>query len=123
MSIMYNQYRKNIFKRDLDLSLEEIKERCIEGTIDSVIFGGNYLEDPRSQKNYVESVKLVTKVVENVLGFEPLVMTGPKDNIEKDNVFYNNDNRQLYIIRDNSDGDFSVKSFYPSEINEQYKKW
>lgn len=117
-----NQYRKNIFRRDLNLALTEIKERSIEGTIDAVIFGGNYLEDPISQNNYVKSVKLVTKVVEKVLGFEPLIVTGPKDNIQKDDVYYNN--RFLYIMKDNiGDGNVSVESYYPSNIEEQRRKW
>lgn len=124
VDFLKNQYRKNIFRRDLNLTLLEIKERSFERTIDAVIFGGNYLEDLRSQNNYVKSVKLLTIEAKKVLEFKPLIMTGPKDNIEKDDVFYNNDNRLLNIMRDLvGDGDASTESYYPGDIEEQRKKW
>lgn len=103
--------------------LNEIKERSVEGTIDAVIFGGMYIKDwVRIQKDYLESVKLLTTEIKNILGFEPLVITGPKTVLGNDDVFYDNEHRRLYIIRPEV-GDESTKSYWPSDIDKQKKKW
>ncbi|MBU3978748.1 hypothetical protein KJ980_07225 [Patescibacteria group bacterium] len=123
---LINQDNKNTFKHGLDLALEEAKKRCFEGTIDIVIFGGNYLkENALSQNNYINSVNLLNEEVKKVLGFEPFVITGPKTNDDKgykDDVFYDNSNQRFYIMRGQV-GDASAESYFPSKIEEQKKRW
>lgn len=111
------------FKNDLGKQLRELKERCIDRTIDAVIVGGNYFEArPNFKKAYLESIGLISKEVKNILGFEPVVMTGPKTVSGRDDVFYDNDHRRLYIMRPEVAKE-STKSYLPSDIKNQRRKW
>lgn len=113
------------FSNDLGQRLKELKERCEDGTIDAVVVGGNLSK----KENYSNSIKLLSKEVTEVLGFEPVIMTGPKaapkitENIDfKENIFYDNRHRRLYIIRPKVSEE-STQSFVRSRIEEQQEKW
>ncbi|MBI4118210.1 MAG: hypothetical protein HY455_01575 [Parcubacteria group bacterium] len=116
------------FKRDLKERLEEFKRRCKEGTIDAVIVGGNYFidkfpeHDHEYRAKYLQSINLLKGEVSQVFGFEPVVMTGPKIVSGKDNIFYDNERRRLYVVRPEV-GDASTESFAPGTVKEQEKKW
>lgn len=116
---------KNVFMKDLKDQLEELKKRSKEGTIDAVIVGGNYLDpDARYnyQRDYLASIKLLSEETRQILGFEPVVMTGPKIVSGGDNIFYANGSRRLYIIRPEV-GDRSSESFIHSDISAQERRW
>ena len=119
------------FMSDLRQRLKEIKERSADGTIDARIVGGNYFTDKRDwsgdktnkfTKHYLESIKLLAEETSGALGFEPIVVMGPKTKSGQDDVFYDNENRRLYIVRAVADAAISG-SFVPKEIKEEEKKW
>lgn len=135
----YFLYKKDSskFVKDLREQIEKLKKRCLDGTIDAVIVGGNYFKNDKQfqegylnsirkqfQEDYLNSIKLLSQETENILGFEPVVMTGPKTNPGggRDNVFYDNDHRRLYIVRPKV-ADESTKSYLPSDIDKQEEKW
>lgn len=79
-------------------------------------------------KNYLESIKLLSETAKKEIGFEPLVITGPKTEAKiYDHIFYDNNHRRLYLIRDkvkDKEADFNtIQSFLPSEIEERKKNW
>ncbi|MFC1756688.1 hypothetical protein ACFLZC_00805 [Patescibacteria group bacterium] len=118
---------KKQFAADLRERTEELKKRCEDGTIDARIIGGNYFgedrwEYDRYQEDYLKSIKLLSSESSDILGFEPAIVVGPKTVSGKDDVFYDNENRRLYIIRPVV-GDASSESFLPQNIEEQEKKW
>ncbi|OGN03132.1 MAG: hypothetical protein A2655_00815 [Candidatus Yanofskybacteria bacterium RIFCSPHIGHO2_01_FULL_43_42] len=117
---------QNHFSNELREQLRVLKDKSVEGTIDAAIVGGNYFEDSSHyQRSYLDSVQFLSKAVQDVLGFEPVVMTGPKTEdmgSGRDDVFYDNNNRRLYISRP-SVGDDTTKSYLPSDIDDQRKKW
>ncbi len=118
-----DNYNKNTFKGDLASSLNEINERSIDWTVDAVIFGGYYLDYSTGiQKNYIKLVKLLKKEVQKNLGFEPLVIKGPKNCTGEDNVYYKTNKRELRIVTYHTSG-ASAENFYPRDIEEQRKKW
>ncbi|MFA6006773.1 MAG: hypothetical protein WC764_03555 [Candidatus Paceibacterota bacterium] len=96
---------KNKFIADLSNSLTEIKERCEPGTIDAVIFSGSYLPgiSPHTgnsyQKVHDESTALITNVVKEGLGFKPSIMVEPKASHGRDDAYYENATRRLFMIR------------------------
>ena len=115
---------EKLFNRDLREQLEELKKRCGDGTIDAVIVGGNYFENlSESQTQYLKSIRLLSEEVQGVLGFEPVVMTGPKNRRSgQDDVFYDNEQRRLYIMRP-AVGEEFTKSYLPSDVKNQEKRW
>ncbi len=113
---------KNKFIRDLEHQLREFKERSVEGTIDAVIVGGNYFRRGDYRMDYLGSIELLSEEVSKFLGFKPLVMTGPKTAHGSDNIFFDNENKRLYIVRPEV-GDETTESYMPNEIDKQKKKW
>jgi len=120
-------FNKNKFTKDLREQLLELKQKSVNGTIDAIIFGGNYFKEKdysEFRENYFNSIKLLLKEIKGILGFEPVVIVGPKtkEGGKEDDVFYDNDNRLLYMIRPNV-GDATTESFLPSDMEKQKKKW
>lgn len=128
---------RQAFNVDLNHRLKEMKDRCFSGTIDAVIVGGNYLYRHDNQNDvplpdaknterieYLSSIKTISKKVKDVLGFEPIVVNGPKidsseepyTNMESDSVYYDNANRRLYAVRPKVNSD--IDSFTASTMAE-----
>ncbi len=120
---LFNEKNKNKFINDLRQRFEELQKRSAGRTIDAIIVGGNYLNYPEhSKKEYIESIRLLSEEVTKSLGFEPLVIVGPKTTGGGDDVFYDNEHRRLYIMR-REVGKSTTESFHPSELDSQMKKW
>ncbi len=131
---------KDKFTNDLKKRFAEIRDRCQPGTIDAVIFGGAYFDHPafkNLKENYVNSIKVLSKVIEGDLGFEPVVINGPKIGAGWDNCIYDNGNRRLYMVRPevrhtiaNTEPpvkfkaiNFKAKDFVASEIDKNKDDW
>lgn len=115
------------FTADLEKRLEEMKKRCIPGTIDAVIVGGRYIHDGGDEsdavvvEDYPASLEFLGQEVKKVLGFEPVVINGPKTVPEKvDSVYYNTENNRLYLIRPKV---ANAKNFVPSDTNKHQNEW
>ena len=113
---------KNRFVHDLEQQLREFKERSDEGTIDAVIVGGNYFKSGDYRIDYLSSIELLSDEISKVLGFKPLVMTGPKTAHGSDSIFFENENKRLYIVRPEV-GDKTTESYMTNELDKQKKKW
>lgn len=112
------------FNLDIKTHLQEMKERCVPGTIDAVIVGGEVKDIISPQIEYEDAVKKVGQIVQDVLGFEPVVINGPKTFGGADEVYYANDKRRLYFIRENPDNiNFGSPDFVPSEIDKHKDRW
>ncbi len=117
-----------MFFNDLKIKLEELKEKSVEGTIDAAIAGGTfYSGDKRSQKEYMESVRLLSDEISKILGFPPVVIVGPKvveiSNVPvQDEIFYSNKFRRLYVVRPEKE-DVAQRSFLAKDIKEEARKW
>ncbi|HEV7701855.1 MAG TPA: hypothetical protein VGO63_00190 [Candidatus Paceibacterota bacterium] len=114
--------RGNRGKFDLDFreAIREIKSKAKEGSIDALIFGGQ-----EGDEDYIESIKLLGKILEEELNFEPMVVTGPNmrsnehDGGGPTKVYLDTQNRRLYIVRPTQTSEDN-KAFLPSEI--KYKE-
>jgi len=121
------------FTNDLTNSLEELKGRCVKGTIDVVISGGLY---PRKHPGakwswkeaeifrglYKSSVSLLSEIVMEVFGFEPAVISGPKKVERSDSVLCVNKTRRMFIARPQV-GNATTESFLPINLEIQEEKW
>ncbi len=110
------------FTKDLQERLNELKDRSIEGSIDAIIIGGNYFDQDNHKMNYKRSISELADTVYKVLGFEPIVIMGPKVKDGADNVFYDNKNRRAYICRPEV-GLNSTSPFAPKDIEQKKKDW
>lgn len=93
--------QKDDFVSMLNEQLSEMKKRCIPGTIDAVIVGGNYPPDrPKEQQVYLNSISFISYQVKQVLGFEPIIINGPKESeLRTDDIYYENEHRRLTFRR------------------------
>ena len=121
------------FVSDIRKRLKEMNERCVSGTIDAVIFGGNYLDSDEwekklrvkglaFEKNYKDSIQLLSEEISGTLGFQPTVIAGPKTVGGGDDVIYDNENRRLYVRRPEI-GETSSESFSPEKMEEREERW
>jgi hypothetical protein len=112
--------KKDDFIKDLRKRLLEIKERSKPGTIDVRIIGGDYSVDPVKdyRKEYLESIKLLSSEIKEILKFEPLIVNGPKKSLEMydwDDIYYDTEHRRLYVVRPKVNQ--KTPDFRPSEIH------
>lgn len=126
---------RRAFKHDLSEQLTRLKELSEEKTIDVVIYGGNYFTDNYNfggysaaefVKDYKESIKLLSDVVKKRFGFRPVVITGPNKAGGGQNVFFDTENRRLYVVRPRSEKNSETNKSYHAtknvlKLNE--KKW
>lgn len=135
------------FKKDIEKDIDDLVSRCIPGSIDIVVFGGNkedvsekipdenfrmgidniedFLQGPFD--TYVKSVKYLNYIIKQKIGFSPIVMSGPNDNFETDNhsvsVYFDNKNRRLYMIKPKQENSDKNEAFEASNVEEQIKKF
>ena len=143
---------RNSFLSHLRDGLLDLKEKCVPETVDAVIIGGNYpskeyddtekrtayqekhtgtvkilsykdetLRD-KSRLAYLDSVKLLSKEISDVFGFEPVIITGPKGTEGSDCVFYENDSRHLTLVRPEV-GNATTESFTLKDLEAREKAW
>lgn len=120
-SIFSKKHQLNFIK-DLATTLDEMKNLCIPGSIDVVMFGGN----PRKNlTNYEKSIKYIGIILQGKLGIDPTVLTGPNIDVSVmgADAFYNTKDRLLYIIRMNQGTTRLNESYLASEFNEKRKEW
>ncbi len=122
------------FLADLKWRLKEMESRCTPGTIDAVIFGGNYLDSDRVEKehhldskvefekNYMDSIHLLSEQISDVLGFQPTMIAGPKTTEGNDDAIYDNEHRRLYLRRPKI-GENSSESFKFEEAEGREEQW
>jgi len=129
------------FTSYLKQRLNEIKKKCMPGTIDAIVVGGNYLsaEDfkkrhqystastkelaqlvKKNLQNYLNSIKLLSTKVMETLDFEPVIINGAKESVGYDDIYYNNDERRVYFIREKVNE--KIGSFTRSDIEEGKKE-
>lgn len=120
--------RKDEFSSHIAESLSELKKRCEDNSIDVVIAGGNANEEiPVLLDDYKKSVKKLGGAVQETLGFDPIVIAGPKSS-ERDAVYFDTKNRRLFVIRPEDQehpAEFQAgtqnEPFKASEIDKKFK--
>ena len=126
------RYQKQ-FTKDLSESLEELKNRCVKRTVDIVISGGQYpwkhsgaewswAEAEIFRALYRQSISLLSDIVMEVFGFEPVVISGPKKVERSDAIMCINKTRRMHIVKPQV-GESMTESFLPRNFGTQEEKW
>ena len=116
---------RDSFEKDLRESLLELKKRCEDKSVDIVIAGGRYhmkgyLDKDGDFDNYEKSLKILEGVVKEIFGFEPVVISGPK-NKAPESVYLNG--RRLDIIRPSPPAQRYDGGFTPDQVEKMKEKW
>jgi hypothetical protein len=103
--------------------LNELKSKCLEESIDVVIVGGQFNTSPIRMDEYRRSLEILNSIIKETLGFEPLVICGPKgEETEYDDVCFDTKKRRLYVLRP-EDAQLHNDVFKPSEVEKMKKRW
>ncbi len=116
------------FVEDLHARFSKLKDTCIPGTIDAVLFGGKFanvreVEDPAhpihkiEQEDYIESIRLASKEIQEYLGFSPTVIVGPKLNPAEDVAVFDTQERRLFLERLGKNEPGFVNNFESKDID------
>ena len=110
------------FTVDLKKRLNEMKERCRQGSVDAIIVGGISNSNELFKKIYVKTIHFLSKETRQTFGFEPVIVNGPKVlvPVTVDEVSFDNKNRRLYLIR--SKVNSNIGSFVDSSFNKQNRE-
>lgn len=91
---------KSKFMVDLEHKIAGLKALSEEGTVDAVVFGGNYFKDrPNYMKNYLDSIELLNKMIKQGFGFSPVVLTGPNVVGGNQAVYLETQKRRIHILK------------------------
>ena len=115
----FHRKSKLPFERDLGVALQELRDKCLPGSIDVAITGGHYHEG--DSDGYKKSMAIVGSVVQEIMGFSPTVIVGPKDGGE-DDVYFDTSNRRLFVVRKGAHHEFN-EPFMASEVKNMTGKW
>ncbi len=97
--------QKESFIKDLENKLDEVNQYCKKGSIDAMIFGGNYSKQLNSnrisfKKDYLDTVELLKELLQEKLKFEPRIENGPSPiTTGPDSAFYKTNERELILLR------------------------
>lgn len=115
--------KKDKFSKDIIKQLSDLKKRCEEGSIDVVIAGGNIrFEYQNIIDDYVNSVKKLGEATQEALGFDPMVVSGPKEDYD-DSIYFDTAERRLYVVRPGGGVDLHNETFRTGEIDRMKEKW
>ncbi|MFA5997559.1 MAG: hypothetical protein WC791_03675 [Candidatus Paceibacterota bacterium] len=111
---------KQDFEENLTAKIEELLQKTEIGTVDTIIFGGNFTRPDE----YEDSIKRISEICKKAFGHEPVVVTGP--NVSRKyptSVYLETQKRRLYLIRPRQPDSITNQSYNPSDIEEEKKKW
>lgn len=121
-------YREQVEKFDevLNQGIQKLQTSAEIGTIDAVIFGGADWDS-----SYKKIIDRYSKKITNVLGFDPVVLTGPggydsedtKDKVHPStDVYLDTQGRKIYILRRETPNEENDNPFFASRnINKEEK--
>jgi hypothetical protein len=76
---------------------------------------------------YLHATKHLGHELKKLLGFEPVVINGPKIIFGYDDVYYENKQRRAYLVRgaDNKEAKLNPKArdFVPSDLDKYQDEW
>ncbi len=123
--------KKIKFRQEMANSLNEIRARCEEGTVEVLLFGGNFTPPTSASptitgyvhEHYERSIKELRSIVRESLGFDPKVAAGPNNTLGSETITaVDTKNRKLFIERDKQSAEFD-QSFQANELEEKVKEW
>ncbi len=122
-----NYEESQIFKQALQDSLEELKHECEEGTIEVSLVGGNFNSTATAadyrHEHYRQSIEILREIVQESMGFDPTVLTGPNNRIGSGtDIVVKTQNRKVSILRNEQPSAFDLP-YQANEFDTVAKTW
>lgn len=126
------KHDKDVFIKDFKERLKEIKNQCEKNTIDVIIFGGRFakvkyqgvdVDKDLFIKEYINSIKLLSEQINEMFGFYPNVIVGPKLSPSIEAVTFDTKNRRLYLTREENEEQDFIESYNAKDIDIISKNW
>lgn len=116
-------HNDDTFLKELKTKLEEMRKRCIKESVDAVLVGGSFAHRIREQK-YVGTVRTIANLMQQEIGFNPYVAVGPKLGASDDNVYYDTQEKKLYVYRgEYNENDTSNAGYGVDQLDELTEIW
>ena len=113
--------REKAFTDSFVEMIQNFISRCEPRSVDALIVGGNNMGD--NYNVFKKSVQILSAAISPVLGFKPIVATGPKLGGGVTSIFFDNKNRRLYLLMPEQSHSKVYEDFKPDDIEYQLKKY
>ena len=101
--------------------MKDLGEKCIEGSIDAIIFGGTRFS---RGNQYIEGLKQLDEIISSVFGFSAVHLGGPKNNACEQDYYFNTQKRLLHFVRSPQNSDsFGNQSFAACDVDRIANIW
>ncbi len=119
------------FAADMASSLEELRSRAQEGSVEVLLMGGDFstqaVKTPDDKTatcrtQYIASIKVLREVVQKTLGFDPKVLAGPNNSKGETIVTVQTQGRKVWVERGKQDAIFD-QPYQANQLEEMESKW
>jgi hypothetical protein len=122
-----NRDKTEKFSQELRDSLKALKARSQADTVEVLLLGGNFsttaTDENYQPRHYRKSIKILGKIVQESLGFDPKVLAGPNNRIGSETVVVvETQKRKVWIDRSKQPPAFD-ESYQANMLDEVEKKW
>lgn len=118
------------FPKKLELKITELKQKVLKGSIDIVVFGGDYSHQKEKNtlytpaEEYAVAIRKTSETIRKAAGFDPVVIAGPNLNLgTHTHAYFDNTNRRLYIVRPTQRESLTNAAYRPKDIKKVSKDW
>jgi hypothetical protein len=116
------------FASDMIASLQELRDRSEQDTVEVSLAGGNFDTTFPESENYhhdyyQKSIKKLRQLVQESLGFDPKVLTGPNNHVGSETIIaVDTQNRTVWIERPEQPAEFD-KPYQANELDQALLSW
>lgn len=110
--------QKSNFTRDLSETVDDMMKKVKPESVDAILFGGSM-----DLQQYKESINFLSKILKKKLDFEPTVIAGPDLADKPTSIYFETQNRHLYLVRSEQPDQTANHSFVPSDYPEKSRNW
>ncbi len=117
----------NTFSRELKASMEGLKEKSQDGTVEVLLLGGNFStttdEADYKHHQYKKSIEKLRGIVHKSLGFDPKVLTGPNNRVGSETIVsVETQKRRVWVERSKQPPEFD-QSYLANDLDKVEERW
>ena len=119
--------KTKMFEQELGDSLRELKARSQSDTVEVLLLGGNFnpaiAEGDYQHRHYKQSIEKLRQIVQETLGFDPKVLTGPNYNVGSEtSILVETQKRKVWVERTKQPPEFD-QPYMANALDVVEKNW